>query len=148
MIVLFLIHFASTWFMTGLIWIVQIVHYPLFKKVGMESFKGYEASHTKLIGFVVIPVMLTELGSGIYILFSDYLSGAQYLLFLIASILLLIIWLSTMFIQARQHRLLSSSYDPTVVSSLVKYNWIRTAGWTLRAFLLTFILVGYMKNGI
>ncbi|MCK6525129.1 hypothetical protein L6R49_27300, partial [Myxococcota bacterium] len=31
---LLLIHAAATWFMVGLIWFVQIVHYPLFSAVG------------------------------------------------------------------------------------------------------------------
>lgn len=148
MIVLFLIHFASTWFMTGVIWIVQIVHYPLFRHVDAKEFKKYEASHTSLIGFIVVPAMLFEITSGIYILFSDFLSGEQYLLFLVASILLLVIWLSTMLIQARQHRVLSSGYNLAIINSLVKYNWIRTIGWTLRAVILTFILIGYIKNAV
>jgi hypothetical protein len=36
---------ASTLMLTGLIWVVQIVHYPLLKYVGSESFKNYERLH-------------------------------------------------------------------------------------------------------
>lgn len=148
MLVLFLLHYASACFMTGVIWIVQVVHYPLFRKVGREAFNDYEASHTKLIGFIVIPAMLTELATGIYLLFSDFFSRTDFFLYLIASTLLLIIWLSTIFIQARQHSLLSSGYNIGNINSLVKYNWIRTAGWTVRTVLLTIIFVSYIKNGL
>ena len=33
-----IIHAAATWFMVGLIWFVQIVHYPMFANVGRDSF--------------------------------------------------------------------------------------------------------------
>jgi hypothetical protein len=36
------IHLAATWFMVGLIWVIQIVHYPLFTSVGSDSFAEYE----------------------------------------------------------------------------------------------------------
>ena len=32
----FLLNISSTWFMVGLIWLIQIVHYPLFKLVGKK----------------------------------------------------------------------------------------------------------------
>ena len=46
--------------MTGLIWFVQVVHYPLFAKVGSEAFSLYESLHTQKTGLVVGPVMLVE----------------------------------------------------------------------------------------
>ena len=34
---------AATWFMAGLHWFVQVVHYPLFADVGTERFIAYHA---------------------------------------------------------------------------------------------------------
>ena len=38
---------ASTLFMTGLIWFVQVVHYPLFDRVESGAFRRYHADHTR-----------------------------------------------------------------------------------------------------
>jgi type IV secretory pathway TrbD component len=37
----YLILDATSWFMTSLIWFVQIVHYPLLAKVGPVQSKDY-----------------------------------------------------------------------------------------------------------
>jgi len=46
--------------MVGLIWLVQVVHYPLFGMVGPGDFKSYHHKHTRLISWVVGPPMLVE----------------------------------------------------------------------------------------
>ena len=61
---------VSTLFMTGLIWCVQLVHYPLFARVGEGTFSAYEQDHQRRITWIVMPVMLVELASGV-LLFSD-----------------------------------------------------------------------------
>ena len=57
---IFLTHVAATMFMTGVIWFVQIVHYPLFSGVGKAEFSAYEQRHTALTTWVVAPPMLIE----------------------------------------------------------------------------------------
>lgn len=58
---LLLAHAASTLAMTGVIWFVQVVHYPLFAAVGRKGFAAFEASHRRLTTWVVAPLMLVEL---------------------------------------------------------------------------------------
>ena len=48
--------------MTGLIWLIQCVHYP-FAQVGAEAFQDYHARHTQWITPIVGPLMLIELGT-------------------------------------------------------------------------------------
>ena len=43
---LFLAHLGSSLYMVGLIWFVQVVHYPLFDSVGDREFPSYEQRHT------------------------------------------------------------------------------------------------------
>lgn len=59
---LFVIQLASTLFMTGVIWLIQVVHYPLFAGVGLDGFSAYVRSHQTLISLVVMPPMLLEIG--------------------------------------------------------------------------------------
>jgi hypothetical protein len=51
--------------MTGLIWFVQVVHYPLFARVGGDGYREYQIEHMRRTGWVVGPAMLAELGSGV-----------------------------------------------------------------------------------
>ena len=56
---------VSTLFMVGLIWMVQIVHYPLFDDVGQENYLSYQQRHQTNITYIVGPVMLIELATAI-----------------------------------------------------------------------------------
>ena len=57
----FLLNVLSTLFMTGLIWFVQVVHYPLFNGVGLADFADYEKRHSDLTTYIVIVPMFAEL---------------------------------------------------------------------------------------
>ena len=59
------IHAAATLYMTGLIWFVQVVHYPLMARVGGGGFAAYEAAHTNRTAWVVGPAMLAEAGTAV-----------------------------------------------------------------------------------
>jgi len=135
---LFLLHIFATIFMTGLIWLVQIVHYPLMDGVGIELFTEYEARHTQSISLVVLPMMLIELGTAILLLLNPSVFSLKWLW--IGFILLLLIWLSTFFIQVPLHQQLSANFDAAAHRKLVNSNWIRTFLWTLRSGILLWCL--------
>ena len=50
------LHAASTLSMVGLIWFVQVVHYPLFARVE-QGFIAYEQIHQQRTTWVVAPLM-------------------------------------------------------------------------------------------
>jgi fatty acid desaturase len=134
---LFLLVF-STLFMTGLIWFVQVVHYPLFGKVGQEVFSYYENVHKTLTTAIVAPVMLIELATSIALLF---LLGPFQKSFIVGNLVLLaVIWLSTAFIQVPLHGKLSGGFDLIQHQRLVDTNWIRTISWTIRSIWLLGVL--------
>ena len=58
-------HAAATLFMAGLIWFVQVVHYPLFRRLGTTEAAAYAREHARRTGWVVGPVMLAELVLGL-----------------------------------------------------------------------------------
>lgn len=121
--------------MTGVIWFVQIVHYPLFNSVGKTDFATYEGRHTWLTGLVVAPPMLIELGTGILLLWRR--PNAITLTEAVIGLLLLgIIWLSTYLLQIPRHTILGGGFDVTTHRELVLTNWLRTAAWSLRAGLV------------
>lgn len=134
---LFLIHLFMTIYMTGIIWMVQIVHYPLMGRVGEAYFVAYERSHTMLMSFVVGPQMIIELGTAVLLaLQMKNLQG----LWWVNLVLIGIIWASTFFIQVPLHETLSNGFEKTAHLKLVHSNWIRTVAWTIRAGLVLYLL--------
>ena len=134
--VMLLAHVGATWFMVGLIWFVQIVHYPLMGKVGPDYFVAYERSHTILTTFVVGPQMMVELATAVLLIFS---MKSMQSFWWINLALLIIVWASTFFIQVPLHNALSDGFDAGQHAKLVQSNWIRTISWTVRAVLLIWI---------
>lgn len=130
-----LAHLAATLFLVGLIWVVQVVHYPLFARVGADQFHGYWRGHTRLITWLVAPSMLTEGAAGA-LLFAARPPGLSLPVLLVAFGLLAVNWLSTWLVQIPLHKQLGRRFDPATVRRLVLTNWLRTAAWTLRGVLL------------
>lgn len=126
---------ASTLFMCGLIWMVQIVHYPLFALVGQDNFCSYEERHCALISLIVGPVMLFELVTAIAFTF---IHPKQVRTFesVLSLCLLAGIWLSTLLFQIPQHAALRNSFDTSALADLVSLNWIRTVLWTIKSVLV------------
>jgi hypothetical protein len=131
------VQIATTLMMTGIIWFVQVVHYPLFAKVGSAEFARYEAEHATRTGWVVGPLMCLELATAALLLLPrfrpDFVSSATTWS---GAALVLVIWLSTAFLQVPLHNRLADGFDAGVVARLVHTNWIRTIAWTLRSVLV------------
>ena len=132
---IYLLHFTATLFMTGLIWFVQVVHYPLFSAVEASAFSSYEAAHTQRTTWVVAPAMMLEALTGIALLWQrpEFLPAP---IAAIGVLLILAIWISTGSLQVPQHRILVRGFSGAAHRRLVAGNWVRTAAWTLRSALL------------
>ena len=132
---IYLIHLATTAFMTGLIWYVQIVHYPLFRLVGVESFVSFVQTQARRTAWIVGPVMLAELATGLLLIFQHPPQFPAILLRVNLGFIG-VIWLSTLLLQIPAHRRLHAERDSDTIRQLILSNWIRTASWTIRLSLL------------
>lgn len=126
------LHSAMTWALVGLIWTIQLVHYPLFAQVGRETFKTYHHRHTTQIAWVVAPLMLTELATAAGLV----IAGSREPWLLASLVPLAFNWLSTWRVQIPLHGKLAAGFDAPAHQRLVATNWWRTAAWTLRGFCL------------
>ena len=131
---LLLVHAAATLTMVGIIWFVQVVHYPLFAAVGPDGFVAYEARHTQLTAWVVGPPMVVE-GVTALLLIAARPDGVPIALALASLALLGVVTASTVSFQVPIHGRLSQRWDPADAQRLVRTNWIRTIGWTARGVL-------------
>lgn len=134
-----LVQAAATWAMVGLIWFVQIVHYPLFGKVGSEQFSLYEQLHQRLTTWVVAPLMFAELGTALWIFFVRPVGVPVWMIWAGAA-LVAILWLSTAFLQVPAHNALSIEFSAEQHARLVNTNWLRTVAWSARGVLVLMML--------
>jgi hypothetical protein len=130
---LLLTHAFATTLMTGLIWFVQVVHYPLMRRVGEPGFVPYALEHQRRTGWVVGPLMLAELTTAVLlVVFAADLGVAPWWTWGALAVLV-VVWGSTAFLQVPMHRRLGRRFDLDDCRRLVRTNWIRTIGWSLRA---------------
>lgn len=133
-------HFASTMFMAGVIWFVQVVHYPLFANVGEAEFAAYEQRHSHMTTWVVAPPMIIEAITAM-LLFWLRPTGVSTWQLAIGLALVVVIWISTAFVQVPCHDFLCERYDAAVQQRLVATNWIRTVAWSVRGLMVMWLVV-------
>ena len=137
-------HALVTSALTGIIWFVQIVHYPLFPLASGQNYPLYHRTHERGITRVVVPLMIVESLTAI-ILLLRFPAGVSRSLFYLALALLAIIWLSTFLLQLPQHRNLEQGFNVIAWQTLSRTNWVRTIAWSLRLWIL-FLLIARQAN--
>lgn len=66
--VLAALHAGSTCFLAGLVWFVQLVHYPLLASLPVNGYGDYHRGHSRLTTRLVVPVMAVEGASAVLLL--------------------------------------------------------------------------------
>jgi len=137
--ILYLINFSSSCFMTGLIWFVQVVHYPSFlnHSTNNSGFREFHSKHVFRTGLVVIPVMLAEFATSIALSLS---ASPVTNINVTGLVIVVLIWLSTFLLQAPTHNKLQKGFDERLIQRLIHTNWIRTTLWSIKTLLS---LLGY-----
>ncbi len=139
-----LVHACVTWFLVGLIWLIQVVHYPLMKMVGREEFVPYSLRHQQAITPVVGISMLLEVATAAFLLIQDpNLRRSSW--FLAACVLLVVIWASTAFWQVPLHRDLLNGHVTERVERLISSNWLRTIAWSVRGGIVGVLVLSRMR---
>ena len=138
---------VATLFLVGLIWLIQVVHYPLFDDVGEQNYVTYQQRHQSNITYIVGPVMLIEIITAVMLAIYP-VKGVGNTLVYVGIALVVVIWLSTAFIQVPCHSKLVNGFDPAAYKWLIQSNWIRTIAWTGRGVIVTWMLVQVLgKSG-
>lgn len=143
MLTILLVNLFSSFFLCGLIWTIQLVHYPSFHSLDKVHFIEHMNFHKKRISLLVVPVMLLELATSIALVFFAELYSEMHETGLIIVIL---IWISTFFVQVPLHNKLSMGYEEVLVIKLIKSNVIRTVLWTLKATIGGYLFTELLKG--
>lgn len=141
-----LTHAASTWFLTGLIWTIQVVHYPLFAAVGEDRFVAYEAAHsTRITWIIAVPWALQGLTTAALLVSPP--DGVGRGLVVALAVLAAIPVLVTMTRSIPAHTVLSGGFDAAAHARLTSSNWLRTAAWSAHAVLVVPLLLATLGRG-
>lgn len=145
-LVLVTLQAAATLYMTGVIWFVQLVHYPLFASVGKAAYTSYADRHVRRTSWVVGPPMLLEAAIALALLYSVQPATIPSALPWVNLALLGVIWLATACFSVPCHRRLAMGFCAVVHRRLVLTNWFRTGAWTLRSAVVLVWLVRYTEG--
>lgn len=125
-------HLASAWAMVGLIWMVQLVHYPLFDRVAPERWAAFHGDHSTRITWVLAVPMPLQLLTAL-VLVAAPPAGADRALLGVALGGVAVALAVTALVSVPAHEALSAGYDADAHRRLVSTNWIRTVAWTVAA---------------
>lgn len=139
------LHAFATLSMTGLIWFVQVVHYPLFRGVPGEAFPAYEEEHQRRTTWVVAPFMLVEVGTAV-LLCGGIAPGVRPVWAWVGLALVGVLWASTFLVQGPLHGRLERWKEEGLIGRLVGTNWVRTAAWTARG-VLAVVMMAQVRRG-
>ena len=129
------LHFTCCFYLTGVVWVIQLTHYPAFSFISEKDFAKFHTRHTAVMGGIVGPVMIVEILTA-FILCHSY---SSIWLFNLGGVV--IIWLSTFLWSVPSHARLSRGQDLVEIKKLVRSNWLRTVIWTVRSVLFLVLLL-------
>jgi len=132
-----LLNLCSTWFLIGLIWLVQVVVYPQFLRVSPDCFTAYHAAHLRAVTHVVAPAMLIELISSVALIVHTP-AGVPKIIPWIGIACVAICWISTAAVQVPLHNLLATGFNAGSARKLVFTNWLRTISWSIHGIVLMY----------
>lgn len=122
-------HAAATLFLTGMIWVVQVLHYPLFPLVGRDGFAEYEAAHSTRITWVIVVPWAVQGLTTAWMLFQSP-AGVDRWLVWVAAVAAAVTVLVTVVVSVPAHATLGGGFDATAHARLLSTNWFRTVAWT------------------
>ena len=134
----FTLQLFSSYFLTGLIWTVQMVHYPTFRFVKENNFTSFTQFHSVQITKVVLPLMVIELVTAFLLILAKGLDQIGFFFFVINFCLVVGVWVSTFFLSVPCHNTLMKTRDEKSIERLISTNWVRTILWTLKSFMLLY----------
>jgi hypothetical protein len=128
-VVVLLIQAAASWFMTGLIWTMQVLNYPLLAMMNASDVPRYEQAHNRRFIWLVGPgVAVTAVTAAVLLGWRP--SRVPLAVPVVALVLLAVIIADTIRHGAPSHARLAKRFDADVHARLVRTNWIRTVAWS------------------
>lgn len=137
---------VATCVMTGVIWFVQHVHYPLLAQVEMGQAVAVAEEHQRRTGHVVALPMAVE-GLTTLALLARQPAGVTWFLPWVGAMLLAVALGCTVLLSVPLHAKMATHPDARVGKKLVSTNWPRTFAWSFRAVVCV-VMVSQVVTGL
>jgi hypothetical protein len=138
-----LVTLAFSLYMTGMIWSMQVLEYPLFALVGPKEFPSYHRRHNSALPFLVIVPSLVAFVSALALIFTRPARLPLWATIVIAGLDLIVIIVTALREAPLHAKLDRDGTSPVVIRQLVQGNWARTVVWTGNALILIAV-TGYL----
>ena len=131
------IQLVVTAYLVGLIWLIQLIHYPTFRWVTADRWADFHQAHTATMGLLAGGPMIIALLVGGWLSWQAGLTwnGESLRQHLVLACELLA-WAVTFLISVPLHTKLAGGPDPAAINLLILSNWARTAAWTTKLAIL------------
>lgn len=132
-------------YMTGMIWVIQLNHYPAFKYIENSNFCQFQNRLTAIMGGLAGPTMILELVTALALVV--WPPGIQSsLVFRLNLAGVFAIWAMTFLVSVPIHNHLLREKNLASIERLVRTNWLRTCLWSLRSIGLSSLLMSQMEG--
>ena len=143
--VVLLLNLVSTFTMVGVIWFVQVVHYPLLAVVPVESASVVAVDHQRRTGWVVMIPMTVE-GFTTLGLLKWVPEGVAWWVPWLNGVFLAVALGCTVLLSVPRHARMAARPDASVGRELVLTNWPRTIAWTARGVVVALMLLARLSQ--
>lgn len=137
---LLLLWSALVFWVLGQIWLVQIVIYPLFAKVGEAEYTAYHGFYTSRIPLpIILPGFASFLLPAVLAFFGPAVPGWMSAANIATGVIGLLV---TVLLEIPRHnRLERDGKNNVTIAELIRFNWPRTASITAQAVVTFAMLV-------
>jgi hypothetical protein len=140
-----LANFVATCLMTGVIWFVQWVHYPLLAKIPVDRAVETAIEHQRRTGQVLAIPMAVEGFTTLGLLISRP-ESVQIFWPWFGAVLLAVALGSTVFVSVPLHAKMAANPTTDIGRRLVVTNWPRTIAWSLRAVVCSVMILQVLQS--
>jgi len=138
-------NFVATCVMTGVIWFVQWVHYPLLASVPVDRAVETAIDHQRRTGQVLAIPMAVEGFTTLGLLIIRPESVPIFWPWF-GAVLLAVALGSTVFVSVPLHAKMATNPTADVGRRLVVTNWPRTIAWSLRAVVCSVMILQVLQS--
>lgn len=127
-----LINTTVDWSMAVIVWLVQLIIYPGFRRIRKEQFVEWHGRYMKIAGYVIAPLMIAQLGFAIeaFVSIGEWTSREA-----LYALLVVLTWIVTFRVFVPIHGSLQErGLNLRLVGQLVSANWMRTFLWNVIVF--------------
>lgn len=139
-IYLLLLALGVSLYLAGVHWTFQLIHFPLFKRVGVNMFQDYQSSHLRRAIYAVHAPGFIAVGLGLLmLLFRPWgLKPAFIYVFIAAEIVVSIT--NVVIFRPIQKGMSRQGYNGKMITDLNRLHWIRTVFSSVAALVLLYVV--------